>query len=227
MTLGRTSSGSIKIKTDGGTTRAVECACCGGCTCGSATPINPPGDPDFTKKLFGTDSSVIPFTQVSVDYNIVMNSDWAVVSGTMSGTWVDAVESWEADEFNDAYSGPCMEQVNGDWVEISKAFQGGSSCRNTELCYGNCSQMAADYSGIAEMYLYLRADGCLVAQLWEGFFGGAFYISKECTPEELRSDERLANAGISVSINGVNTYTLYESTYSTDTVTGFFNITFS
>ena len=29
MTLGRTSSGAIKIKTDGGL-RAVECACCGG-----------------------------------------------------------------------------------------------------------------------------------------------------------------------------------------------------
>jgi hypothetical protein len=31
MTLGRTSSNAIKIKTDGGTTRAVNCACCGGC----------------------------------------------------------------------------------------------------------------------------------------------------------------------------------------------------
>jgi hypothetical protein len=29
MTLGRTSSNAIKIKTDSGTTRAVECACCG------------------------------------------------------------------------------------------------------------------------------------------------------------------------------------------------------
>lgn len=28
MTLGRTSSNAIKIKTDGGTARAVECACC-------------------------------------------------------------------------------------------------------------------------------------------------------------------------------------------------------
>jgi hypothetical protein len=35
MTLGRTSSGAIKIKTDeaGGGLRAVECACCGGCGC--------------------------------------------------------------------------------------------------------------------------------------------------------------------------------------------------
>ena len=38
MTLGRTSSGSIKIKTDGGTPRAVACTCCGGgvvCGCSS------------------------------------------------------------------------------------------------------------------------------------------------------------------------------------------------
>ena len=32
MTLGRSSTGAIKIKTDGGL-RAVECACCGGCVC--------------------------------------------------------------------------------------------------------------------------------------------------------------------------------------------------
>ena len=37
MTLGRTSSGSIKIKTDGGL-RAVECACCGGSDCIKPTP---------------------------------------------------------------------------------------------------------------------------------------------------------------------------------------------
>ena len=33
MTLGLTSSGAVKIKTDNGTTRAVNCACCGPCTC--------------------------------------------------------------------------------------------------------------------------------------------------------------------------------------------------
>ena len=37
MTLGRTSTGAIKIKTDGGTTRAVECACCGS-LCPSESP---------------------------------------------------------------------------------------------------------------------------------------------------------------------------------------------
>lgn len=41
MTLGRTASGAIKIKTDGGTTRAVGCACCGGggCDCGEVPPL--------------------------------------------------------------------------------------------------------------------------------------------------------------------------------------------
>tara|TARA_R110000868_G_scaffold5883_1_gene34321 strand:+ start:834 stop:1469 length:636 start_codon:yes stop_codon:yes gene_type:complete len=33
MTLGLTSSGSIKIKTDNGGLRAVNCACCGPCNC--------------------------------------------------------------------------------------------------------------------------------------------------------------------------------------------------
>ena len=39
MTLGRTSSGAIKIKTDeaGGGLRAVNCACCGGCGCYNVT----------------------------------------------------------------------------------------------------------------------------------------------------------------------------------------------
>ena len=39
MTLGRTSSGAIKIKTDeaGGGLRAVECACCGGASCGCSS----------------------------------------------------------------------------------------------------------------------------------------------------------------------------------------------
>ena len=37
MTLGRTSSGKIKIKTAGGGLRAVNCACCGGCGCASVS----------------------------------------------------------------------------------------------------------------------------------------------------------------------------------------------
>ena len=37
MTLGLTSSGAVKIKTDNGL-RAVNCACCGGCGCGISIP---------------------------------------------------------------------------------------------------------------------------------------------------------------------------------------------
>jgi len=41
MTLGRTSSGAIKIKTDGDAgLRAVGCACCGGCDCGEVPPLS-------------------------------------------------------------------------------------------------------------------------------------------------------------------------------------------
>ena len=40
MTLGRTSSGAIKIKTDGGL-RAVECACCGDAGCGCVKVSDP------------------------------------------------------------------------------------------------------------------------------------------------------------------------------------------
>lgn len=43
MTLGRTASGAIKIKTDGGL-RAVGCACCGGCGC-LTSPISELLDP--------------------------------------------------------------------------------------------------------------------------------------------------------------------------------------
>lgn len=36
MTLGLTSSGAVKIKTDNDTTRAVNCACCNPCGCASS-----------------------------------------------------------------------------------------------------------------------------------------------------------------------------------------------
>ena len=38
MTLGRTADNKIKIKTDNGGLRAVNCACCGGCGCGISIP---------------------------------------------------------------------------------------------------------------------------------------------------------------------------------------------
>jgi len=51
MTLGRTASNAIKIKTDGGTTRAVECACCGGCPDCEIPP--PPGKWKITASSLG------------------------------------------------------------------------------------------------------------------------------------------------------------------------------
>lgn len=39
MTLGRTADNAIKIKVDNGTTRAVNCACCGVCGCVSVAGV--------------------------------------------------------------------------------------------------------------------------------------------------------------------------------------------
>jgi len=39
MTLGRTASNAIKTKSDNGTTRAVNCACCGVCGCVSVAGV--------------------------------------------------------------------------------------------------------------------------------------------------------------------------------------------
>lgn len=83
MTLGRTASNAIKIKTDGGAPRAVECACC--LSCGFAVPTPPVDDPDFFLKLSGG-PSVTPFTNVSIDYSIG-SSNGATVSGSHSGQW--------------------------------------------------------------------------------------------------------------------------------------------
>lgn len=58
MTLGRTSSGAIKIKTDGGL-RAVECACC-----------NPPEPPGYYSAggYYCSDGSIHPIFGPQVDY---------------------------------------------------------------------------------------------------------------------------------------------------------------
>tara|TARA_R110000868_G_scaffold97756_1_gene268939 strand:+ start:63 stop:656 length:594 start_codon:yes stop_codon:yes gene_type:complete len=84
MTLGRTADNAIKIKTDNDTTRAVNCACCGVCGCFEVKPINPPSDPNFTKKLLGTD--LASFTNISVSFSIVVNG--IPFSGGYSGSWV-------------------------------------------------------------------------------------------------------------------------------------------
>ena len=65
MTLGRTDKNKIKIKVEDGTTRAVNCACCNTCGCYWDPTWMTESDPDFTKKLLGTDPNIPKFTQVT------------------------------------------------------------------------------------------------------------------------------------------------------------------
>jgi hypothetical protein len=223
MTLGRTESGAIKIKTDEetGEVTAVACACCGGCLCGSATPINPPSDPNFTKKLNGNDPNVAPFTQVSINYSITVTLPGSppasrTASGTMHGSWVDAIVHRCADYIGGPYTDP------SSYLEINRVFEG-NNCSFDDFCFGNCGRNSeTSQGGIGSVYLRLRSDGCLIAILSEEYFGGYFYISKECP------DKTLANAGISISINGVSTYIVYEDRAGpNDTLAGFLSVTFS
>ena len=142
MTIGRTSTGAIKIKTDGGL-RAVNCACCGGdCACGSARPINPPSDPDFTKKLHGDDPSVTPFTQVTINYNV---SSEITASGTVTGTWVD-----------------------GSDCDVKKVL---GPISGASYFWGGCGYMGyvsgPSVTGQADIQIVLSNDGCLTVLLLE------------------------------------------------------------
>lgn len=159
MTLGRTASNAIKIKTDAGTTRAVECGCCGGdCACGSATPINPQDDPDFTKKLRG-DPGVTPYTQVSVSYSIDANFNKSTES--MTGAWqsVDGL---------------------GCYGDPFKVFVG-NSC-----LLGQCGYCVSN-KYISSVTIYLSSDGCLKADLYdETMFDGIKLAAEDC-PENVGS----------------------------------------
>ena len=225
MILGRTPEGLIKIKKDDPLgLRAVNCACCGGCLCGSAVPINPPSDPNFTKKLTGNDPNVAPFTQVSINYSITVTTQSNLshtASGTMNGSWVDAIVHDPEGEYRcaDYIGGPYTDPSS--FLEINRVFQG-NNCSFDYFCLGNCGKSQDNPSRIGSVYLYLRSDGCLIAILSEDYLGGYFYISKECP------DRTLANAGISISINGVSTYIVYEDpSVPSDTLNGFLNVTFS
>jgi hypothetical protein len=216
MTI-KTQDGKI-IKKDG----KVSCECCDVCECGSHSLINPPSDPDFTKKLRG-DAGVLAFTQVSINYRFagtVNGEDRVDASGTMNGAWVDAIDSDPDGDYR------CVDVVNGEYLEINRVFVG-SNCTSPPypFCVGACEQIPSGdpQDGVPTLILKLRSNGCLVAILFESFFGGSFLISnKVCPPNET------ANAGITVTINGVSTYSIVESPAGpTDTLAGFFNITFS
>jgi hypothetical protein len=210
----------MTIKTQGGKVVTkdgkVSCECC--CECGSAAPINPPSDPDFTKRLRG-DEGVSAFTQVSINYSITVTVSGnppfsSTASGVMNGSWVNAIVPDPEGEYR------CADYVDGKWMEVNNVFQG-NSCDFDDFCLGECGKISGPRA-IGGVYLRLRSDGCLIAILSEQYNGGFFYISKEC-PGRIS-----ANSGISISINGVTSYIVYEEpAIPTDILAGSLDITFS
>ena len=208
MTIGRTSSGTIKIKTDGGL-RAVSCACCGGCEfCGSHPPIAPPDDPDFVKKLRG-DAGVTPFTRVAIDYNVVVSmfgSDASSAAGSASFNWVEPAE------------GDCWEGFGGVIRVISRT----ESCEYAGPC-GSCIIFHFDGNppGVAGLTVFLTEDGCLFVSLYEDFQIEGFQLAvgehANCT----------ANSAATITINGVSYPTRDSIFFDESTVRGYMNITFT
>lgn len=225
MTLGRTTEGAIKIKTDesGGGLRAVSCECCGGCECGWAMPINPPDDPDFTKKLRGDDPDVAPFTQVSINYSMTISFGQSV-SGTFTGSWV--ARDCEGD----------LECLFGEDDKcIVRSFSGGASC-DYNSCV-DCGRFREEFP--YTVFLLLSKDGCLTAMIIEEFGFGSFYLTSSLSCPVINDGEintGPASNGISISINGVNgsgspqagEYTVYTTTFFEDVITfASLEITFS
>ena len=154
MTLGRTSSGSIKIMTDNGTTRAVNCACCSCEYCGEIPPKNPTNDPDFTSKLIGDDPNA--FNKVSINYSITIYAEGlgAVSSASASYTadWVDVTPECQS------LSRPILKMMSS------------TGCDDGGLC-GNCSifNFENEPYGIGNVFLVLRENGCLAIGMIEEF----------------------------------------------------------
>lgn len=200
MTLGRTSSGAIKIKTDGEDSkpRAVNCACCG-CDCYTARPINPPSDPDFTKRLRGDDPSVTAFGSVTI-YCTVTSSNWGTprtFSANVSGSWVDG----------------------GDCIFLGEPVV--KKLETTECWYGDCG----GYGGCGSenfigLVLFLTASGCLYFTAYDEMVFGGFRIlspSDECQADELSSAQ----------INGVSYSAKSLPTMDDEPASGSATITFS
>ena len=71
MTLGRTASNAIKIKTDGGL-RAVNCACCGGCGCSLTIP-------ESLRDVFDNATSATLFGYPSLDWMSFGAGHWVAI----------------------------------------------------------------------------------------------------------------------------------------------------
>ena len=178
MTLGRTSSGAIKIKTDAPGLRAVNCACCG-CACGSARPINPESDPDFTKKLHGEDQSVTPFTSVSISCTV--GSGPYSFTETISGNWVSVTGC-----------GLFLGETRKKVLQTTACMYG--SCGS----YGGCGQSPNKLIGVT---LVLLSTGCLYFSVREEVNFGFFRItgsSAKCNADGI----------CQVQINGANYSTI-------------------
>lgn len=202
MTLGRSSTGALKIKTDkaGGGLRAVNCACCGGCGCYTARPINPESDPDFTKKLRGDDPSVTAFGSVTIDCT-VNSSDWGdpiSFSANVNGNWVDGGDC--------TFLGEPVLKI----LETTECEYGGD-CGG----YGGCG--SENFIGLG---LLLTASGCLYFDAYDEMVFGGFRIltpSDECQADELSSAQ----------INGVSYSAISLPTMDGDSASGSATITFS
>jgi hypothetical protein len=210
MTLGRTSSGSIKIKTDGGL-RAVSCACCGSVceNCGSLPPIAPPDDPDFLKKLRGDDPDVTPFTQVAIDYSVVVSTDGSDVSSAAGSAFFSWVEPAE---------GECWQGFGKVLRVISRT----ESCEYAGGC-GSCVifNFTGDPPGVAQFGVFLTESNCLFVSLYEDFQIEGFKLA-------VGLDLCTANTtSATITINGVSYPVIDDIIFEGNSVRGYMNVTFS
>jgi len=116
MTLGRTSTGAIKIKTDGEDSkpRAVNCACCGGCGCVSVAGVLINGVP-LSDILDAATTGTVTFNsynppggwptsdwiqnsngwQVLFEYSEIAQLTWDSTAKTLCGGGDNAFDVWQ------------------------------------------------------------------------------------------------------------------------------------
>ena len=211
MILGRTPSGAIKTKTDGGL-RAVNCACCvSQCGCFSlpSNSIIIPSDPDFAKKLRG-DSGVTAFSQVSVSFNVSYDDGYDIVSGSGSFN-----VGWIADDY-------CADFGIKKFADFPRTF-------GIPTCGIDPSSGSGDVT--PNISVLMSDNNCLVVYLDDDNYGNGFSLSKGLTepPCNLPAPENTGQ--VSITINGVPMLTQFAPFdgiwYSEYTLTGSFTIIFS
>jgi hypothetical protein len=137
MTLGRTASNAIKIKTDGGTTRAVNCACCVPLVCGcmyapsnlittiesatnvSVNGISKPWDGSFAFYNGNPPTDFILWTVSYADGVIC-----AIIDDSGLNTVKFAPEPFTAEECFFPGAGIVQGSINGQSVRAAEAFPG-------------------------------------------------------------------------------------------------------